>query len=148
MDIYEIRLENLEKILAEDFSGNKSKLAELLGRQPSSISRYWSKSKDNYRRIENDAAREIEQKTGRTKHWMDTRHTSVSYQNGENDINQLIEYFQNSDSSGKKHILSTAKHEATRNNPFDSMPCNQDKPVMGAKSIESKKKNKTPARKR
>jgi transcriptional regulator with XRE-family HTH domain len=65
----------------------------------------------------------------------------------DNDLaNTLMRYFAQADQRGRAAIVATAKHEASWNNPFDSMPCNQDKPVKGAKVIESRKKRKKPAR--
>jgi transcriptional regulator with XRE-family HTH domain len=67
----------------------------------------------------------------------------------ENDLaNTLMRYFMQADPRGRAAIVATAKHEASLNNPFESMPCSHDKPSKGAKSIVSGTKKKKPARKR
>lgn len=78
--IEEIRHSNL-LILLEEFGGPKS-LADRLGKSPAQISQWKSKSPDSRtgkpRSINQNSAREIEEKLGRTRGWMDTDHGGQS----------------------------------------------------------------------
>ena len=77
MDISEIRRKNLKLIIEQHFAGVASELARLLDRQPSEISRVFSKNPQHRRNIGSRFAREIELALGKEVGWMDRQQTTV-----------------------------------------------------------------------
>jgi len=75
MDIYEVRRRNARTILATDFEGNNTKLAEALGIEPTYISRWWSSNPNQRRNIGSNMARKLERAGHRRKFWLDQDHT-------------------------------------------------------------------------
>lgn len=74
--IYEIRLRNLERILEENYGGERgarARLAEDLGVSATQISRYFLAGK-YHQNIGDDMARRIETITVRPEGWMDQEH--------------------------------------------------------------------------
>lgn len=74
MGISAIRRRNLEIILREQFDGNKSKLAALLGIESSYLSRFFTDNPKHRRNIGAGLARRIETAAGKPTDWMDVTH--------------------------------------------------------------------------
>jgi SOS-response transcriptional repressor LexA len=68
--IYEIRRDNLLRIIKERYEGSQTKLADALGVRPNYISRLCTSSKN----IGDELARKLEYITELTKHWLDQDH--------------------------------------------------------------------------
>ncbi len=73
MDIHEIRRRNLDRIIEEDFGGNRSELARAMGKHENSLGRFFTES-DHARNVGGAVAREIEHAAKRPEGWMDTEH--------------------------------------------------------------------------
>src|SRR5574340_388887 len=76
MDIYDIRREQLQRLIDERFDGTTKRLAEALDMPPPQIHRWRSTTAKDKRRMEWESARNIESKLGLPDGWMD--HTSTS----------------------------------------------------------------------
>lgn len=74
MEIKSTRLKNLQVVLDQDFGGKKSRLADAMGVAPNNISRYFSENPEHSRTVSDEAARRIEEVTGRPRGWMDHSH--------------------------------------------------------------------------
>jgi hypothetical protein len=77
MDISEIRLNNLNKVLDEHFQGVKAHLANAIGVSPNNFSRYSSTNPKHRRTISDDIAREIERVIDLPRGWMDVAHQEL-----------------------------------------------------------------------
>jgi len=76
MDIDEIRLININHAIDKYCGGVRSELARRMGRDPSSIARWWLKSKHK-RKVGYDSAREIETALSIKQGWIDQQHTEA-----------------------------------------------------------------------
>lgn len=70
----EIRRANLRLIVTEVFDGNQTKLAALLGDEPSLISRMLSDNPRSRKPIGDTKARKIEKAAGKPENWLDQPH--------------------------------------------------------------------------
>lgn len=74
MDINEIRLENINKIVDARCRGVKAEFARKLGKEPAGIARWWSKSEKHRRNIGSRSARFIEEVFKLPSGWLDSTH--------------------------------------------------------------------------
>lgn len=118
MDINSIRLKNLDLIVTAIYSGVRARLAEDLRRQPSSISRYWSKTTTNRRNVDDVTAREVETLANKPRGWMDVFHSSfdddidTTIKDTDSSEQKLLRLFKSTDKRGQNSILALAEHEA------------------------------------
>lgn len=70
------RLINVEKIIDERFSGNKSRFADAIGKNASYVHRWFMKEGDR-RNISNATARQIEETLKLPKSWLDNDHDNT-----------------------------------------------------------------------
>jgi transcriptional regulator with XRE-family HTH domain len=77
MDIDEIRLKNIEASIKTHCDGVRSELARRLGRDPTSIARWWLKSKHR-RKVGYESAREIEAVLAIPTGWLDQQHENFN----------------------------------------------------------------------
>lgn len=77
MDIDDIRLTNIDHAIKSHCGGVRSELARRLGREPTSIARWWLKSKHR-RKVGYDSAREIEKALGIPSGWIDQSHDNLN----------------------------------------------------------------------
>ena len=74
MDINEIRLNNIDQIVASRCRGVKAEFARKIGKEPPGIARWWSKSEKHRRNIGSKSARHIEMIFMLPSGWMDSTH--------------------------------------------------------------------------
>lgn len=74
MNISEIRLKNLTKIIDEKFRGVRADLARAINVAPNNISRYYASSARDKRSISDDTAIAIEDAIGKPRGWMSQEH--------------------------------------------------------------------------
>jgi len=74
MNIYEIRLKNIEVLIEQKFEGVKASFARGINREPVSIGRWWTKSKHK-RNVGSSTARYIEEKFKLSEGWLDSLHS-------------------------------------------------------------------------
>lgn len=72
----EIRRLNLQYVIDKNFNGVKLKLAQALEVEGTSVSRWFSKSKQR-RTISGDSARHIESVVGYERGWLDVPHSEL-----------------------------------------------------------------------
>ena len=77
MDIDDIRLANIEAAIKAHCGGVRSALARKIGRDPTSIARWWLTSKHK-RKVGYESAREIEQALGIPTGWIDQLHDNAN----------------------------------------------------------------------
>lgn len=128
MDIFSIRLANLDLIVDAVYGGKRVRLAEALDRQSSTVSRYWSKTPGNRRTVNKVTARKIEEIIGKPSGWMDVQHASFDEDldsvvtESDTDEKKLLRLYKAADTRGKDTILTLAKHEADRAGPLAEFP--------------------------
>lgn len=79
MDINEIRLQNIEKLISTQCGGVRSSFARKIKRTPVSIGRWWTNSKHR-RNVGDDTAREIETTFNLPRGWIDNVHLEIEMQ--------------------------------------------------------------------
>lgn len=77
MRIEELRLLNLTYLIDTDFGGNKAAFAAHINKNPSYVSRWYSKSDKHKRNIGGDTARDIEKACGYQDGWLDANHALI-----------------------------------------------------------------------
>jgi plasmid maintenance system antidote protein VapI len=137
MNINDIRLENLKAVIRSCFDGKKVLLADALGRQPSSISRYFSKSTVNHRTIDDNTARRVEKLVGYPNGWMDLRHAYTPEEPMPDELMELISNYNLADSRGRKAILDKAKREAA--SATNELPIYKNRKAVGPSKITKKR---------
>jgi hypothetical protein len=71
MDIYQIRRQNLIALIEREYSGNQTTFAQTIGIKPPQINRWLSETAGEKRRINENSARRIEEKSGKPAGWLD-----------------------------------------------------------------------------
>lgn len=107
MEISQIRLINLTKVLNEHFAGEKVRLAEAIGVAPSNISRYYNKNERDRRKIADDTARAIERAVNLHTGWMDVLHTSDE----DATLDKIIDILKPMNENRKRAILAFLQSE-------------------------------------
>jgi len=82
--IEEIRLDNLRTLCAAFPS--QRKFAELLGKPEQNVGRWLTA----FRPISNEAAREIEEKTGKPRGWLDNDHSRIGLPDEASTLSQIM----------------------------------------------------------
>ena len=73
MDIHEIRRRNLDRLIEEDFAGNRAELSRKMEKNNTILGRFFIEG-EHARNIGGAVAREIEEAAGRPSGWMDMEH--------------------------------------------------------------------------
>lgn len=71
MDIYQARRTNLLRLIDEDFGGNQTAFAAVVGLKPPQVNRWVSETASEKRRITEDSARHIEERCHKPAGWLD-----------------------------------------------------------------------------
>ena len=71
MDIYQARRINLLRLIDEDFGGNQTVFAAVVGLKPPQVNRWVSETASEKRRITADSARHIEERCHKPAGWLD-----------------------------------------------------------------------------
>ncbi len=71
MDIYQARRTNLLRLINDDFGGNQTAFAVVVGVKPPQVNRWVSETASEKRRITEDSARRIEEKCHKSVGWLD-----------------------------------------------------------------------------
>ena len=79
MNIAEIRLINLTRIIDEVFDKQKAPLARKIGVSPNNISRYYSKKEGDRRNISDATAKLIEDVAGKPEGWLSQMHNMPTH---------------------------------------------------------------------
>lgn len=74
MEIYSVRLKNVEQIIATRFGGVKAHFADSIHTSPVTVQRWWSSSGKLKRNIGSRTARKIEEIFSLSHGWLDTQH--------------------------------------------------------------------------
>lgn len=88
MNVYEVRKTRLRQLIDIKFAGNVKRCAEALDMKPPQLHRWLSTTSKDKRRIEFDSARNIEDRLGLRKNWLDsddrdTNHGSTNVNAGD-----------------------------------------------------------------
>lgn len=72
MDIYEMRISRLRKLIADDFADNQAAFARVTAIKPSQVNRWLSKNAKKIPEMSEQSARYIEEKCRKPSGWMDS----------------------------------------------------------------------------
>ncbi len=77
MTITETRLENTNKIIERRFGGVRARFARHIGKEATTIGRWWAKQEKHKKNIGHQSARHIESRCGLPEGWLDIKHDNT-----------------------------------------------------------------------